>query len=262
MVENPFPGMNPYLEQRWGDVHQRLVTYSGDMIQETLPVELRARMQERVFIESDVKERAYYPDVHVYQRTGTQSGEGARQASATLTAKPLLIRLPSLEITESFIEITDSRSGGRVITIIEFISRSNKAPGEGRKTYRQKRSQAKKAKVNFVEIDLLRGGKPVTLADPQLLPPHDRAPYHAAVWRAADPDAIAYYGFPLRQPLPIIGIPLRRHDADAPLNLQALVNLCYTRGRYDDIDYTAPLEPALPSGDQQWVSELLKPAIR
>jgi hypothetical protein len=261
MVENPFPGMNPYLEQRWGDVHASLITYARDMIQETLPPELRARMQERVFIEADANERAYYPDVHVYQRPGTQGAEGSGQASAMLTAKPLLIRVPPVEITESFIEIIDSRSGGRVVTIIEFVSRSNKAPGKGRKRYRQKRIQAKRAKVNFVEVDLLRGGKPVTLADPEFISPQDRAPYHASVWRAADPDAIEYYGFPLRQPLPAIAIPLRRHDSDVPLNVQALIDLCYTRGRYDDIDYALPLEPPLPSEDQQWVSELLKKPV-
>ena len=67
MVENPFPGMNPYLEQRWGDVHAALIAYARDMIQEVLPSELRARMQERVFIESDVKERAYYPQVPLHK---------------------------------------------------------------------------------------------------------------------------------------------------------------------------------------------------
>src|SRR5437660_8681936 len=101
MVENPFPGMNPYLEQRWGDVHAALIAYARDMIQDVLPNELRARMQERVFIESDVKERAYYPDVHVYERPGAKNGPSVSVASATATAKPVLIRFPFVEMTES-----------------------------------------------------------------------------------------------------------------------------------------------------------------
>ncbi len=46
--KNPFPGMNPYLERRWGDVHARLSSYAADQIQGQLPEALRARMQEGV----------------------------------------------------------------------------------------------------------------------------------------------------------------------------------------------------------------------
>jgi hypothetical protein len=63
---NPFRGMNPYLEQRWGDVRARLVAYGVDQLQERLPDELRARMQERVFIEvAGESAHGFYPDVHV-----------------------------------------------------------------------------------------------------------------------------------------------------------------------------------------------------
>jgi hypothetical protein len=255
MVENPFPGTNPYLEQRWGDMHSALIAYGRDMIQDSLPDDLRARMQERVFIESDVKERGYYPDVEVYEIPGSRK-HARTQSAAVSTVDPILIRMPYVQITESFIEIIDVKTGGRVVTIVEFISRSNKSPGKGRKTYFQKRALAMDGDVNFVEIDLLRGGKPVTLADPQLLAPQKRAPYHAVIWRAAREDTIEYYPFPLRQRLPAIAIPLRPTDSVAPLDLQALINLCYTRGRYDDTDYIAPLDPPLSSDDAQWAASL------
>lgn len=48
---SPFPGMDPFLEQYWGDVHQRLITYGCDQIQAQLPQGLYARVQERVFLE-------------------------------------------------------------------------------------------------------------------------------------------------------------------------------------------------------------------
>ena len=51
-MKSPFPGMDPYLERHWGDVHQALVTYIRDQLQPSLPDDLRARMQERVYIES------------------------------------------------------------------------------------------------------------------------------------------------------------------------------------------------------------------
>ncbi len=42
MRENPFPGMNPYLEdlQLWSGVHYRFVTYLADAIAPSLQVSL------------------------------------------------------------------------------------------------------------------------------------------------------------------------------------------------------------------------------
>ena len=46
-MKSPFPGMDPYLERHWSDVHQALVTYIRDQLQPKLPEDLRARMQVR-----------------------------------------------------------------------------------------------------------------------------------------------------------------------------------------------------------------------
>jgi hypothetical protein len=54
-MPSPFPGMDPYLEESWGDVHHRLITYAADQLQTTLPKDLRARVEERVFVESEVE---------------------------------------------------------------------------------------------------------------------------------------------------------------------------------------------------------------
>ena len=43
MSKNPFPGMNPWLEAHWGDVHTSLTTYACDQLQPQLPAGLRAR---------------------------------------------------------------------------------------------------------------------------------------------------------------------------------------------------------------------------
>src|SRR5256885_6518067 len=52
-VKSPFPGMDPYLEARWGDVHQSLITYARDALQPNLPPDLRARVEERVFVQTE-----------------------------------------------------------------------------------------------------------------------------------------------------------------------------------------------------------------
>ena len=53
MSKNPFPGMNPWLEEHWGDVHTRLTTYACDQLQPRLPSGLRARIEEYVAVESE-----------------------------------------------------------------------------------------------------------------------------------------------------------------------------------------------------------------
>jgi len=256
MIENPFPGMNPYLEQRWGDVHAALITYCRDLLQGSLPDSLRARMQERVFVEAEPGQpRTIFPDVQVYERPNSDSGSATGGAAV---AEPLVIHLPKWEVRESYLEIIDARSGGRVITIIEFLSPSNKMHGPGRTLYLEKQADAQDGGVNLVEVDLLRGGKPTTLARPDLVRPENWAQYHVSAWRAENPFKLEYYPSPLRQSLPSIKIPLRPTDADVKINLQELINLCYTRGRYDDIDYSVPLQPTLASDDQAWVKGVLE----
>ena len=47
-IRSPFPGMDPWLELFWEDVHQRALTYAADMLQEQLPSGLRARLPPAV----------------------------------------------------------------------------------------------------------------------------------------------------------------------------------------------------------------------
>jgi hypothetical protein len=257
MIENPFPGMNPFLERRWGDVHTRLVAYAGDLIQDELPSDLRARMQERVFIEGDdFVKRAMSPDVHVYERPASWAGTSPGGGDVAV-AEPLIIHTPKIELTESYIEIIDAGSGGKVITVIEFVNRSNKAPGPGRDLYVRKQKDCQNAGVSLVEIDLLRGGRPVTLIVAEKLPEEAITTYHACVWRASKSLQLEYYPAPLRKRLPKIRIPLREKDADVPLDLQELINLSYRRGRYDDIDYTRPINPPLSPDEEAWMKSVL-----
>ena len=47
-MKSPFPGMDPYLESYWGDVHTSLVTYARDQLRPQLPKDLRVRVEEHV----------------------------------------------------------------------------------------------------------------------------------------------------------------------------------------------------------------------
>src|SRR5262245_61672329 len=101
-MKSPFPGMDPYLEQHWGDVHLNLISIAEGMLNEQLPRDLRARAQERILVELPSEGRAYYPDLRVveHERPG-QGGTGGAAPGVTL-AEPL--EIPFLEPeTQGFI---------------------------------------------------------------------------------------------------------------------------------------------------------------
>ncbi len=269
-MRSPFPGMDPYLELQWGgDFHSRLITYLCDAIQPGLPMDLRARSEDRVFLETlGGQARLYRPDVHVFEtvpprgtpRASTERGASGVVAVAAPPETAPAVMIPfTVEVTEHFIQILDVRSGGKVITMIEVLSPSNKFPGSGRKKYLKKqRETVTSGEVNLVEIDLLRAGRATTLTREADLPPGVRTPYHASVLRASDPDRLAYYRIPLRERLPRLPIPLRPTDPDVILDLQAVVDQAYERGRYDDIDYSLPLVPPLLQDDSAWADATVR----
>ena len=263
-AKSPFPGMDPYLEQFWGDVHHGLLTYARDQLQSDLPDDLRARMEERVFVEMESGEpRAIFPDVHVVEYPSRSTAEPAAATESDVAVEDVvLLPLRHEPITQGYIEIVDAGSGNRVITVIEFLSPSNKVPGAGQDLYLRKQSEVMKAGASLVEIDLTRSGQRVMVAPPGLVPPQYRATYQACVYRAWKPDHVAVHALRLAKRLPTIPVPLRPTDKEARLDLQALVETCYRNGRYDMLDYRAePMPPLLPA-DAAWADELLRTAGR
>jgi Protein of unknown function (DUF4058) len=260
IMHSRFPGMNPYLEQFWGDIHHRLITYSSDALQKQLPGDLRARVDERVFVEPEEgKPRNIVPDVRVVER-GRRDDARLRASNGIAVAEPLIIRLDQNEpIRQGFIEIIDIKSGRRVVTVIEILSPSNKVSGPGRDLYLKKQEELRAAKVSLVEIDLLRAGARVLAAPLELIPDGHRTPYAACVRRGWKALELEYYRLPLQDRLPAIAIPLRQADHDVALDLQALIDRCYEEARYDeDIDYLQEPDPPLDSDHARWADDLLR----
>jgi len=52
-MKSPFPGMDPYLERHWGDVHSSIITFAKQALQPQLGGDLVARSEERVYIDDD-----------------------------------------------------------------------------------------------------------------------------------------------------------------------------------------------------------------
>lgn len=258
-MRSPFPGMDPYLEKHWGDVHARLITTASSFLNKTLPRQLRARIEERIFLESeDAKRRVVIPDVRVVEHRKRTDTSAPFQSGGAAVAEPIIVRIDDEPVTEHYIEIVDSEADCKVITVIEFLSPGNKTLGPGRDLFAQKRDEMKKGGVNYVEIDLVRSGERELMVPQFRLPKACKKTYQACIWRATKCIEVECYGFPLEVRLPMLRIPLRAQDPDALLDMQALIDQCYEEGRYDTLDYTVPPDPPLEAAEAAWAEELLK----
>src|SRR5436190_3743033 len=93
-MPSPFPGMDPYLEAHWRDVHASLVIYARDALQGVLPGSLRARVEESVLLETPqgLADHPLFPDVRVVEyRPEVKQGLTARPPAGVGVAEPLLV---------------------------------------------------------------------------------------------------------------------------------------------------------------------------
>jgi Protein of unknown function (DUF4058) len=112
---------------------------------------------------------------------------------------------------------------------------------------------AEPRQASLVEIDLLRGGKPMPLND---LP--DRAyAYSVLVSRVEDRPKAGFWSIGLRDRLPIIPVPLRAPANDARLDLQEALNHVYDVSGYEDYIYSGVPDPPLDGKDQDWAENLI-----
>lgn len=246
--DNPFPGMNPFLEGFWSDVHTGLMVYISDAIAEQLPSGLMARCNENVLFDVPVVTSWKQGVAPGWQRLD----EGTPAIVATEPECCVVEEVD--EVTERWVEILGPN--GKVVTVIEVLSPMNKSAGRG--AYQAKCQSYIQGGVNVVEIDLLRGGyhavaMPYAVRDP-------KAPYIVCVSRAAKPHQKEYYQTRLTAALPNVRIPLRVEDLDVVLPLQQLVDRCYRMGAYWNENHTSLPNPPLDSEDAAWVAERVKVA--
>jgi Protein of unknown function (DUF4058) len=257
-MKNPFPGMNPFLEDHWQDVHTGLTIYIRDQLQAKLPSDLVARAEEQVAIDEGGQQRALRPDVKVVEPAKLHEPAPAYAATGTgdiVPATPFVVLIePDVH---RWVEILDP--GGRLVTVLEVLSPKNKSD-EGQAAYRRRQRTYISAAVNLVEIDLLRKGERVLSVPLSEIPDSAWTPYMVCVYRATDPDQREIYPMKLRDRLPAIRVPLRRTDPDAVLDLQSLIDQAFERGRYWLMDYKRELQPPLLRTDADWADTLLKKA--
>jgi hypothetical protein len=212
-MKSPFPGMDPYLEALWRGVHTSLMVYIVDQIQDQLPEDLVARIEESVSVDlEDEDSRLVVPDVPVVENDDERHFH-AQESSSVAVAEPLLVVVEQPQKARH-VQILDNSSGERVVTVIEVLSPKNKRTTAGRDEYWRKQYDYFRSGVNLVEIDLLRCGQHVLATELEIIPESKRRTDMMSVRTRTK---TLLFGSSLREPLPVISIPVRPPDHDVSL---------------------------------------------
>jgi hypothetical protein len=246
--------MDPYLEGHniWRDVHLRLIAAIGDALTPQVAPTYYVAVEQRTYIiEVDREEFIGSPDVAII---APSPGEEAAGGVATAIADDVqTVTLPLLEeVREGYLEIRDAQTH-EVVTVIEILSPTNKASGEGRREYEAKRRQVLVTLTNLVEIDLLRAGQPMEMQPP----PHSH--YRILVRAGWERPRARLHAFSVRHTIPQVTVPLRRGEREVRLSLEQLLSEVYDRARYDlRLNYRQEPDPPLSPEDAAWADELLR----
>ena len=234
------------------------MVYARNQINEQLPDDLQVRVEESLSVEIEEEfHRTIYPDIRVVEEPGAWSQGTGTLVADVAVAEPYVVVIEDDPLTRRHLEIVDLSDGGRVVTAIEVLSPGNKVGLDGQVAYLRKQREYLDAKVNLVEIDLIRAGDFILAVPPERIPSAFRTAYQVCVRRATHSNRIEIYPVPLRERLPSIRIPLRLSDPDVVLQLQPLIDACYRDGRYHRTNYRADPIPRFGEADALWVDQLL-----
>ncbi|WP_309719937.1 DUF4058 family protein [Armatimonas sp.] len=256
-MPSPFPGMDPYLEYpaHWRGVHAALIVACYETLNALLPDGFIARIEERLTILTP--ERSILPDVSVHR---VASPPIAPQTVMVVGDAPARVRASLLEVPQRFIEIVSLSEPEEIITAIEFLSISNKTPGDGREEYVRKQQRLLRSSTHLLEIDLLRAGRhTVAAAKDDLETFFGHWDYVVSLHRAGEGAECDAWARTLRQVLPTVPVPLTSSIPDIRLDVQALLDHVWDRGPFrKTLAYRDQPFPPLKEEDTAWADALLK----
>lgn len=260
-MPSPFPGMDPYLEYAafWSSFHTRFMVAIADAIEPQLGTQYYVEVESRTYQTDDRDDEILIgiPDAIVFAERAEMQPMPAveKQAGSVGTqVQPEKVALPMpVEVHQRYLEVREMGTD-EVITVIELLSPTNKRAKDGRADYEKKRRLILASQTHLVELDLLRGAKPMAMHGAR-----SRSTYRILVSRSSQRPTADFYPVMLDQPLPNIPIPLKTGEPEPIVALQAVFDQLYDRARYASrIDYRQPLPPPkLSEPQQQWVDTVL-----
>lgn len=249
-MPSPFPGMNPYLEREtvWSDFHTEYCKAIKKALVPQVQPEFYVKFNEHIYVHEETRRLVGLADVGVKRTSLPTDGNGA----VDLLDAPVHVRLTeALEERVPFLEIFD-KEDNTLVTLIELLSPANKKKGPDRDQFLAKRWQILKSSVDYVEIDLLRGGPRLPMEG---MPPCD---YYVLVSRSAERPDMGLWPVSLRKPLPIVPIPLPAPKKEARLALQELLHQAYDEAGYANYIYSGPPTPRLRAEDARWAKRFVQ----
>ncbi|MCE2499936.1 MAG: DUF4058 family protein [Dehalococcoidia bacterium] len=259
LSENPFAGMNPYLErpELWHGIHQWVIAELARTLGSQLRPDYLVRIEQRAYVseEPDTSGRrsSRIPDIMVLDPGWAAERAVALETEPRQTEDAITVELPALEVErENYLKIIRV-SNREVVAVLELLSPTNKS-SKGRQEYLSKRAEVQYSLAHLVEIDLLRAGPPMPVVGD--VPGGD---YRILISNARlAPDA-SLYVFSMRQPIPIFMMPLAQGSEGIAIDLNPIIDEVYILGSYDrDIDYQQDPEPPLSDSDRIWLDQLLR----
>ena len=222
-MPSPFPGMDPYLEDGplWPAFHHQLVTSLYQILLPGLVDRYRARITPRHYT----------------------------------TEQPLFTSIMREEHHEEYIEIRQ-RNDGRLVTLVDVVSPTNKLTDSGRQAYLAKRREAKGMGASLVEIDLVLQGQPMLDYSREGLPDWD---YAVTVTRATQPDRFEIYTSTMQKRLPRFRLPLAADDRDTVVDLHTIFTRSFDQGNFAaKINYRGDPRITMTDEKRRWLDEWLK----
>jgi hypothetical protein len=241
-----FPGMDPWLEDPtiWPGFHNWLIAAIADDLAPRLAPRYFVALESRTTVLTGLDLDLFYrPDfaVHAMERVETRRGAGI-----AVVERPEIQQFAIQEVP-----------GRKLVTVLEILSPTNKKTANARADYLKKRQALIRSRVNFVEIDLLRGGEPMPLENSP-----SGFDYRILVCRAPAGSRGVLFPFMCTSPIPPIPIPLLPGDAEPILDLHAVTHSLIDRASYDlVIDYTQPPDPPLRPADEAWAAAIVAESL-
>lgn len=263
-MPGPFPGMDPWLENRilWQGFHNVFVSLCMTALNRALPDNVVATTELRI---QRIDPGELRPDIGIVSRFATRPNVPKEAFGGVAVAErpvvaPLVVPVSPTEERQAFLVLRDALRLDRILTVIELLSPSNKT-GRGYEQYRAKQAELPDSETSLIEIDLLRAGGHTVAASPESLIERGAVwSYLVCLHDVADRWNYQVWPLTLADPLPTIPIPLGPELSPISLDLQAIFDECYDTGRYGVLlRYDEPPEVPLSDEEIAWANLLNHP---
>jgi hypothetical protein len=248
--------MDPYLEDTalWEGFHNRFIGMLDEMLSARVPPQFYVEDQSSDYIvaPNEIGRPPLRPDVYLVAMGPATSSSAVAVADRPITRPAVVTARYPEELRQRYLEVRD-RLNHTVVAVLELLSPTNKSAGTAsREAFVRKRFDMMAAPVHWIEIDLLRAGeRPPEVAG--------RGDYYALLKRSGVTTDFAVWDCNLRDPLPVIAVPLTDEYPDVAIDLQEALSRTYARYYARRMTYQGlPPPPPLQPADAAWLDACIQ----